>query len=812
MSGLFDQLDFPRVPGLILLYLDRQWRIQFINPFGVQLLGYGDAAQLVGRPLRELVPPGERREWLDSQQGSRFPQRFDLDLLRVDGLPTQISWQVDDRGDHRPLVSPILLIGLDMQSVRQGQETARLFETVAANYPGSILITDENRMILYANPATTTMTGYEIEELIGQSLDLLYASRQPDEVHAQIRATIQQRGIWKGSIAYRRKNGELYQDTKSVAAIRDSAGNVQHFFSIGEDISRREHYEHQIDQLLLFDQLTGLPNRSAFVGALEDALSASRRHSRELAVMHVDFDYFKNVNTIIGHGGADHVLLEAVSRIRAIVRGGDVLARAASDEFLILLDPVTAPSEIGDVATRILMALREPYQYFGDTIDLTASIGVASHPGGGDSAQQLLANAMSATKRAKAEGGNDWRQFESNMAKADGWRRDLRQAIERNEMRLYFQPQVSLFSGGIIGLEALLRWEHPQRGMVSPKEFIPVAEESNFIVGLGEWVVQEVCRQMRAWRDAGLPPIKVGVNLAARHFRKASLPMCIANASGMWDVDPRFIEIEITESAMMQDISATIRNMSQLKEMGVRISLDDFGTGYSSMAYLSRFPIDVVKIDQSFVRDITTNPVNAAIAQATIAMSHKLGKIVLAEGVETAEQMQYLRRSGCDEMQGYYFARPMPVDEVTQLLRQDVRLNVSGESTESSETILIVDDEVSILNSLKRILRREGYNILAADSTDEAFALLAKNPVHVIISDQHMPGLVGTEFLSQVKSMYPETVRMVLSAYSEISTVTDAINKGAAYRFLTKPWNDEQIKEEIRGAMRHWREQYGRAR
>ena len=261
----------------------------------------------------------------------------------------------------------------------------------------------------------------------------------------------------------------------------------------------------------------------------------------------------------------------------------------------------------------------------------------------------------------------------------------------------------------------------------------------------------------------------------------------------------------------MQDIAASIRNMSQLKELGVRISLDDFGTGYSSMSYLSKFPVDVVKIDQSFIGDITTNAANAAIAQATIAMSHKLGKLVLAEGVETLEQMTYLQRCECDEMQGYYFSRAVPADEIATMLGDDRRISWKQEGAQRARaTILLVDDETSIQSALKRTLRREGYTILTAENATEGFALLAKHPVQVIISDQHMHEMTGTQFLSQARIMYPETVRIVLSGFSEIATVTDAINKGAAYRFLTKPWNDEQLKEEIRGALRHWRELYGK--
>ena len=339
--------------------------------------------------------------------------------------------------------------------------------------------------------------------------------------------------------------------------------------------------------------------------------------------------------------------------------------------------------------------------------------------------------------------------------------------------------------------------------------FIPCAEESGLIIGIGEWVLDEACRQMRAWLDAGFPPIKVAVNLSARHFRLAKLYQNVGDALAVHRIDPRTLELEITESAMMHDVAMSARTSERLKEIGVRLSLDDFGTGYSSLAYLSRFPIDVVKIDQSFVRDITSSPANAAIAQAIIAMSHKLGKIVLAEGVETEEQMHYLRRNDCDEMQGYFFSRPLPADQLALLRSAGTRLSFGSGKDEAPPTVLLVDDEPSILSALNRLLRREGYRVLVAGSAEAAFAVLARESVEVILSDQRMPVMTGTELLARVKTLYPRTVRMVLSGYSEITAVTDAINKGAIHKYLSKPWDDEHLKSEIRDAFRTWKERFG---
>lgn len=604
-------------------------------------------------------------------------------------------------------------------------------------------------------------------------------------------------------------------ESKTISAIRDTEGRVQYYFSIGEDNSQRLYYEQRIENLLAFDQLTGLPNRSAFLRTLVGALESTRQSAQEVTVLHIDIDDFFALNEAIGARDSDRLIVEMAVRMKDVLRQSDQLARLGNDKFAVLLGPHIhgIDSDIHDVAERLLAAIRKPLLLVDTPIHATASIGIACHPVDSDNADELLGHAVNATERVKADGGNGFRHFEAASSGGASGRyeklRRIRQAVDDGEMVLHFQPQVSLFSGTVTGLEALIRWQHPHRGLVAPGEFIPLVEQSSQIIDIGEWVLQESCRQMRAWLDAGLPPMKVAINLAARHILHPGLHTKIADALALRRIDGRCLEIEITEGAMMQDVTAAIRSTNLLQELGVRISLDDFGTGYSSLAYLSRFPIDVVKIDQSFVFDITTNPVNAAIAQATIAMSHKLGKIVLAEGVETEEQMQYLRRNECDEMQGYFFSKPLPAEEITRLLLKREAMNFSGEKAGIRGTVLFVDDEPNVLASIKRALRREGYDILVATSAAEGFSLLAKNKVQVVVSDQRMPEMNGTEFLARVKSLHPETVRIVLSGYSEISAVTDSINKGAVYRFLLKPWNDEHLKEEISGALRQWRALFG---
>jgi EAL domain-containing protein (putative c-di-GMP-specific phosphodiesterase class I)/CheY-like chemotaxis protein len=379
---------------------------------------------------------------------------------------------------------------------------------------------------------------------------------------------------------------------------------------------------------------------------------------------------------------------------------------------------------------------------------------------------------------------------------------NLRHALERNELLLHYQPKIDLNTGEITGVEALLRWRVPDGTMLPPCDFIPLAEETGLIIELGDLVLNQVCHQIRAWRDAGLPKLHVAINISARQFRQEDLAGHVRQVMEETGVEGSALEFELTESMVMHDIENTLLTLRELKALGASLSLDDFGTGYSSLAYLSRFPFDKLKIDQAFVRDITENPVNAAIATAAIVMARSLNLSVLAEGVETEAQASFLRGRRCDAMQGFLFSRALPPDEFEQLLAGNKRLPIADMPTDSGQTLLLVDDEPNILNSLSRLLRREGYTILTATSPLDAFELLAQQPVHVILSDQRMPEMSGTEFFSRVRQLYPDTIRIVLTGYTDLDSVTGAINRGAIYKFLTKPWDDDLLREQIREAFR----------
>lgn len=442
----------------------------------------------------------------------------------------------------------------------------------------------------------------------------------------------------------------------------------------------KRQYE-QIRHQASHDGLTGLPNRVLFHEMLAHAMARTQRTEKLLAVMFLDLDGFKNINDTLGHEYGDILLKKIAQRLTAVLRKGDLVARQGGDEFTILVQDIATVPSIVRIAEQILAAVSETVIADGHAMQVTASIGIAVFPVDDVETSHLLRDADIAMYHAKEAGKNNFQFYKATMNALIRERIEiengLRHALERNELVLHYQPQVAIGSGKIIAVEALLRWAHPEKGLIPPGKFIPVAEESNLIIAIGEWVLRAACKQNRAWQDAGLPHIRMAVNLSARQFRQPQLVAVVANA--MEDAGLALhsgnLELEVTESMIMTNIGETIATLNKLHEIGVSLSVDDFGTGHSSLAYLKRFPIHTLKIDKSFVDDITTDPDSAAIAATIIALGHSLKLNVIAEGVETAEQLAVLRKLKCDEMQGYYFSRPIPAEELERLLREDRRLS-----------------------------------------------------------------------------------------------------------------------------------------
>ena len=633
-----------------------------------------------------------------------------------------------------------------------------LYRQIVENTSFGLLLTDLDGNILYANPRQCEASGYAVDELIGRNTRLFRSEKTPIELYRQLWATIAAGGIWHGEMINRRKNGDLVNEYVRISPVRDGEGGIVGYLAIKEEHFARDANSELAGRLSTMDALTGLPNRDSLLSQLGEIISNSHASRRGFALLLIDIDRFHRLNEKLGQIGADHILLEIVSRLAEGIRADDLAARVGGDEFALVLRSINAETLCAEMASRVVNALAKPFHVDGQDCQLTVSIGIARYPTDGRNAESLLRTAYVALEDSKRAGGGQYcfyvRKNGSGTNGGNDLTNELRDVVLSNQLRLHFQPQLSLLSGEIVGVEALVRWQHPERGLIPPNAFIPIAEESGVIIAIGEWVLAEACRQM-----------------------------------------------ELTESAMMHDAAKAVRTVDRLKQLGVRISLDDFGTGYSSLAYLSRFAIDRLKVDQSFIRDITSNPVNASITTATIAMAHKLAKVVIAEGVETEAQMHFLRRHDCDEMQGFLFSKALPADELEIVLRKGHRLNFDLATANSDQpALLLVDDEPSILNALRRLFRRAGYRVLTANGGAEALELLAVNPVQIIISDQRMPEMSGVEFLSRVKDLYPQTVRMVLSGYSELSAVTDAINRGAIWKYINKPWDDDALLQEVRNA------------
>ena len=580
------------------------------------------------------------------------------------------------------------------------------------------------------------------------------------------------------------------------------------------DITQRRHAEQKLDFFTHRDPLTGLPNRALFAEMLAQAIRQADYGQSEFALLIINLDNFKTVNESLGHSAGDRLLIEVADRLRALLPGVEAIARIGGDEFnIIIVQDANGPG-VDLVAQRLIDALAKTHLLDGHGVYIGASAGIALYPTDGPNAETLQSNADAALHEAKVQGRGILRFSSPGMTTRAKERlsleADLRLALDQGELSLHYQPQVDLISGQIVGLEALARWQHPTRGMVSPAAFIPLAEECGLIVNLGHWALQSACRQIRVWTDAGLAPRQIAVNVSAVQLSRGDLLESVRLALKESGISPNQLELEITESFVMADRDRSFKAIADLKALGVRLSIDDFGTGYSSLAYLQQLEVDKLKVDISFVRDMTRNSGNASIVKAVIALGHSLGLEIIAEGVEEAGQARYLRSLSCDVMQGYLISKPLPAEEMTCFLHAFAPQLVPVDNA-GSFTLLLVDDEPAILSALTRVLRRENYHILTAGSGEEALLLLAQHQVGVIVTDQRMQGMSGTELLARARTMHPQAVRVLLSGYTGLDSLTEAINRGEIYKFITKPWGEVELLETIRQAFRHYDRSQGGA-
>jgi diguanylate cyclase (GGDEF)-like protein/PAS domain S-box-containing protein len=557
----------------------------------------------------------------------------------------------------------------------------------------AIVITDSHGTITWVNRAFTTMTGYSQEEILGKNPRLLNSGEQPEGYYAELWSTILSGKVWKGEIVNRRKDGTTYTEEMTITPVSlEDTGNPTntYFIAIKQDITQRKAAEKQVQFLAYYDALTGLPNRTLLQDRLSKALAGARRRKDKVALLFLDLDGFKTINDSLGHSVGDLVLQEVAERLKRFAREQDTVARVGGDEFLIVLTAVKDAADAAVAAERLMHAMTVELVIQGRSLSISCSIGISIFPEHGTDGETLTKNADAAMYSAKESGCNSFRFFSAGM-NAEAMERltlehSLRLALEKREFFLVYQPQMDIATGKITGLEALLRWQHPELGLVPPDKFIRIAENSGLIMPIGEWVLRTACSQARKWQDEGLLAVPVAVNVSAVQFRQEGFCELIGRVLWETGLAPHYLELELTESLLLSNAQLTLSVLQDLRAMGLKLAIDDFGTGYSSLSYLKQFPVSKLKIDRSFIRDVAVNPDDAAITTAIIGMARSLNLKAIAEGVEDEAQMSFLRARQCDEIQGYYFSKPLAVDKVAEKLRGDypealVRTQASGEQS-----------------------------------------------------------------------------------------------------------------------------------
>lgn len=709
--------------------------------------------------------------------------------------------------NQRPLH---LIMIQDITRRVEANRELRLMKQGIESSSNGIVIADARRPdmpVVYVNPAFERITGYSRVESVGRNCRFLQEGGEVDEAAAialtEIKKGLQEQREVSVVLRNYRKDGSPFWNDLFIAPIRDDEGEVTHFIGVQNDISEKKSVETVLAYNASHDVLTGLPNRTLLEDRLTQACQMAQRYNRLVAVLFFDLDGFKPINDAMGHRVGDQLLISVARRLQAAVRSGDTVARGSGDEFVVVLPDLAHADDVVQVVETLIGLIAKPYEVRGQHISLTASVGITVNDGAIEQPMTLVQRADLAMYQAKQMGRNTYQWYATTLNdeanERVALRNDLQLALEREQLELYYQPLIDSRSGRARGSEALIRWHHPDRGLVSPVNFIPLAEDTGQIIALGRWVLQQACRDTVRLHALGYRDQRVSVNVSPVQLRQPDFVDVVSRALKQTGLAAGMLELEIVESAVLYNTDQVVASLRRLRELGVGIAIDDFGTGFSSLSYLKLMPVTKIKIDRAFIKDVISDRSDAAITQGILSMAHHLSLEVVAEGVETEAHAAFLRKNHCDLLQGYLFARPMPLDDLIGYLSRQSGSPKAAEA-DNSPTLLLLDDEANILRAMTRVLRRDGYRILSTTRVAEAFELLAAHDVQVIISDQRMPEMSGTEFLSKVKDIYPDTVRIVLSGYTDLKSVTDAINEGAIYKFLTKPWDDEQIRTHVRQA------------
>ncbi|MFA6444675.1 MAG: EAL domain-containing protein, partial [Sterolibacterium sp.] len=652
-----------------IMITDADARIIRVNRAFERITGYGEE-EVVGKNPR-ILKSGRHGEdfyaglwhalqsrgawsgeiWDRHKKGHLYPKKATITAVKNDSAET-IQY---------------VAIFNDITESKLAEEQLMLSAKVFESSRESFIITDANQRILKVNKAFTTLTGYSPAEVIGQTPRILSSGRHDGDFFKRMWQSIESFGYWQGEIWDRRKSGGIFPQWGSIAVIRDASGQTSNYIGVFSDITERKAAEERIEFLAYHDVLTGLPNRRLALDHLELALAYADRSETKAVVLFLDLDNFKSINDSFGHAIGDALLNTVAKRLRECTRDTDTICRQGGDEFLIVLSNVSDADAITSIAVKILESVERPIHIEGKELSTSLSIGISVYPDDSRDVDTLLNLADTAMYSAKESGRNVYRFYTEQMnADAHDHQRirvGLRRALEQNEFVLHYQPQIDLASGAVVGAEALIRWNHPEQGLLPPGRFMHVAEDSGLIVPMGDWVLREACRQAVEWQQAGLPELVVAVNVSAMQFKRGDLEQSVLLALRASGLAPKFLELELTESLLIQDTEKVLEAVQRLKAHGLQLSIDDFGTGYSSLSYLKRFDVDTLKIDRSFVCEMAADPNDAVLVRTIIQMARSLNLKTIAEGIEDELQLAFLRLQYCDVGQGYYFSRPLPADK-----------------------------------------------------------------------------------------------------------------------------------------------------
>lgn len=725
--------------------------------------------QSIGGVASDISSFIEQREQL---RANLLEQRHRAEVQRhiLDALPADLAL-LDERGD---------IIEVNAAWLAHAQDLNATEYVIGNNYPTLV-----ERMVVTASDEAVKKT---TQELLAETRHILAGGERASSHIFPIPGLHGER--W-----YRVNVAPLHTNSRRGAVVM--------IIEITESMLA----EQRMLQLTQYDSLTNLPNRLLFRDRLGTTLARARRTRTLVAVCFLDLDRFKAVNESLGHGTGDRLLLEISRRLSGCIRDCDTVARLGGDEFALLLPELVDQQDSAIVAERIIQALNQPVVIDDNELFITASIGITLFPDDGSDADTLLRNADTAMARAKETGRNGYQfytaQMNASALAALNMERDLRHALDNREFLLHYQPKVSLKSGQITGFEALLRWQHPSRGMVSPMEFVPLLEETGLIVPVGAWVLQAACQQAQAWHAAGLGTPSIAVNVSGRQLHQ-ELALAVANALSQSGLPAQYLELELTESYLMQDAENIISTLHSLKRQGIHISVDDFGTGYSSLAYLKRFPLDTLKVDRAFVQDITADPNDVSITRAIITLAHSFNLKVVAEGVETEGQLNLLIANQCDIMQGYYFSRPLPASDAGQLLRDARQLpqHVLQHAISDRRNLLLAGLPGELVTELRQCLVGEDHDVQEADNAKQAYELMARQHIDLLVIGEQLTGLPVAEFIQRTHDLYPDSLRVYLGQQAPDAGISACLMQGLLHKLLVMPLARETFCASLKDLLR----------